>query len=53
MKTDDLIALLSTGLEPVQTGAARQRLQWAVLGGLAGGTVGGGLLGSLLGGDNE
>jgi hypothetical protein len=39
MKTDDLIALLSTGLEPVQTGAARQRLQWAVLGGLAGGLL--------------
>jgi hypothetical protein len=39
MKTDDLIALLATGLEPVQTGFARQRLYWAVLGGLAGGLV--------------
>ena len=39
MKTEELIALLSTGLEPVQTGAARQRLQWAVLGGLAGGLL--------------
>jgi hypothetical protein len=39
MKTDDLIALLATGLEPVQTGAARQRLQWAVLGGLMGGLL--------------
>lgn len=39
MKTDDLIVLLSTGLEPVQTGAARQRLGWAILGGLAGGLL--------------
>ncbi len=39
MKTDDLIALLSTGLEPVQTDAARQRLQWAVVSGLAGGLL--------------
>jgi len=39
LKTDDLIALLSTELEPVQTGAARQRLQWAVVGGLAGGLL--------------
>lgn len=39
MKTDDLITLLSTGLEPVQTNAARWRLQWAVVGGLAGGLL--------------
>jgi hypothetical protein len=39
MKTDDLIALLATGLEPVQTDAAQRRFQWAVLGGLAGGLL--------------
>jgi hypothetical protein len=39
MKTDDLIALLATGLEPVQTGVARRRLQWAVMGGLGGGLL--------------
>lgn len=39
MKTDDLVALLSTGLEPVQTGALRQRLQWALFGGVAGGLL--------------
>ncbi len=39
MKTDDLIALLATRLEPVDTGATRRRLQWAVFGGVAGGLV--------------
>lgn len=39
MKTDDLIALLSKGLEPAQTHAAWYRLQAAVWGGLAGGLL--------------
>lgn len=39
MKTDDLITLLATGLEPVQPNATWRRLTWAVWAGMAGGLV--------------
>jgi len=39
MKTDDLIALLATGVEPVDPKAVQKRFQWALLGGVLGSFV--------------
>lgn len=39
MKTDDLIAMLATGVEPVQPHAIQKRFQWALVLGLAGGML--------------
>ena len=39
MKTDDLIAMLATGVEPVDPKALQKRFQWALLGGVLGGFV--------------
>lgn len=39
MKTDDLIAMLATGVAPVDPKAVQKRFQWALLGGIVGGMV--------------
>lgn len=36
MRTDDLVALLAAGVEPVDPEAVHQRFQWALLGGFVG-----------------